>query len=236
MSEKSGIPSNSKAIGYFLGGLAAIVILLILFIPGAWFQGWQSKLDFIQKVVIVAGIPLSIASYIYTKKKDREQAEKDRYYQELQTYMNCKDLWLDYLRECLRHPETMYNPFEDADTGRDLSITDKIMINMIITMFERSYLLFADKSEAFRKAQWEGWDFYIRLTTSRQTFLKEWQEIGIGYDACFQTYMEETIKTNLRANNVSKLEYETNPLYRACPCPRHNNIRAYVTKSAQATL
>jgi hypothetical protein len=126
---------------------------------------------------------------------------------------------------------TKFNPFtaghtSDTRESGGVKPIDKIFAHFLITMFERSYLMFSDKSDRLRKNQWVGWDSYLKATAMDPHFLKEWAEAGIDYDACFQTYMEEEVVPYVRTRKEAsgeKLDYNQNSLFpeRRCNCPRH---------------
>jgi hypothetical protein len=105
--------------------------------------------------------------------------------------VSCKDLWWKYLEEYLRTPDTNFGPFsEDAsfDPKRDAD-RDDIFVNYQFTLFERVFLFFNDKPEAFRKEQWEEWKAYIVETFKRNEIRKKWSKFGWGYDKRFQAYV-----------------------------------------------
>jgi hypothetical protein len=93
-------------------------------------------LELLQKMVVIGSIPISIYLFFRNRRRNVD-------YQDMQTYIDCKGLWIDYLRQCLNHPETKFNPFtaghtSDTRESGGVKPIDKIFAHFLITMFERS--------------------------------------------------------------------------------------------------
>lgn len=164
----------------------------------SWYEGNSQRvealskiLDLIGKLLIIIGIPYALYQAVTNWEKERESRLKNRQYQELQTYVSCKDLWWSYLEEYRRHPDTNFGPFSDDQSYNPQfdTKTDDIFVNYQFTLFERCFLFFHDKPEEFKREQWDEWKDYIVETMQRKQVEKKWDEFGWGYDSRFQHFV-----------------------------------------------
>ena len=139
----------------------------------------------------VLGIPLAILLFLNEKRKERHDREYG-------TYHALDDKYIMFLRLCLQHPELdLYSVPLGAPSS--LSPTQKIqqytMFEILISLMERSYLMYKDQSSELKRSQWHGWDSYIQGWCSDQRFRDLWTLVSIEeYDESFIEYLGKHLK------------------------------------------
>jgi len=153
-------------------------------------QNILSYLDAISKIVIILGLPLAFIQYRVTKRKEK----RDREYG---TYNALDEKYLEFQNLCLQFP---YLDVFDIPDKKPIDLSDEqkkeelILFTMLISIFERSYLLYNDQRSSIKEKQWLGWDTYIKSFCKRSNFLSAWKISGQTFDKEFEQYMVKTIK------------------------------------------
>lgn len=138
-------------------------------------------------VVTIAGFPLALTLYIREKRKDRWEREQ-RAFDELD------DKYIQFMQLCLEHPEVDVSevPLE----GRESLTCEQLraehaLFAILISLFERAFVMFEDQDSDYRERQWGGWEKLIRSYTVRSNFRRVWAEIGSQFDSRFQRFMAD---------------------------------------------
>jgi hypothetical protein len=90
-----------------------------------------------------------------------------------------------FLEKCLDHPALRV---EDTGAGRagDLSSDElyqrDIIFELLVSIFEQSYLTYSDRISTDRKRQWSGWERYIAGYARRLDFRDWWVRSRYGGD------------------------------------------------------
>lgn len=148
-------------------------------------------LDYAVKLVQVIGIPVGIILYFLNKRKERLEREYG-------TYNALDEKYIDYLKLCLDNPDldgadipkTETVPLTEAQRYREL-----VMFSILLSIMERAFLMYKDKSENVRQAQWRGWESYIRTWCTRPNFANALPKIEAQFDEDFIAYLN-TGKSN----------------------------------------
>lgn len=143
-------------------------------------------LDVVLKVTQLIGIPVAI--YLYFINKERERLDR-----EYGTYDELDDKYIEYLRLCLEHPD-----LDVADIPRpatpplnsDQQHREFVIFSILISIMERAFLMYADKSNSIRRKQWAGWDAYIRDWGGRPNFKRALPTLRTQFDERFLKYLE----------------------------------------------
>lgn len=146
--------------------------------------------EFLSYVATVIGIPMAIFIFFFEERKER-QSEQEEIYDTLMEHYN---RILDRLFE---HPEIDRHdtPPEDPELAR----RQKILYEMLVTLFERSFiLLYGEEDQAYRR-MWNSWEDYIRQWTARANFRAALPELMRGEDFDFVAYMARTTGLELRS-------------------------------------
>jgi hypothetical protein len=152
-------------------------------------------LDYLVKLTQLVGIPVGIALYAMNKRKERLEREYG-------TYNALDEKYIDYLTLCISHPnldvaDIPHEPAKELDA--DQRRLELVMFSILVAIMERAYLMYQDKSDAVRKAQWKGWDLYIRDWSRRKNFAAAVPLLKQQFDENFCLYLDE-ILTSLEAN------------------------------------
>ena len=144
----------------------------------------------LSSATVLIGFPIAIYQYIRAKR--REQFDR-----EYQTYNSLDDKYMAYQKMCLENPELDIFDYSDVTPTQLTDVQEKkqlIAFTMLISLFERAYILYNDHSPDFRKRQWTGWEEYIEGFCKRKNFVNAWERSGEMFDTKFQAYMDKKIE------------------------------------------
>jgi hypothetical protein len=118
-------------------------------------------------VVTVIGLPLAILVFLFEQRKERENEEEE-------VYQLLSDNYQDFLKVALDNP--------------DLQV---IIFNMLLSLFERAYLLLYEESMSPKQARrWNSWEDYILEWCRRPDFRDSLPALLHGEDPGFVRYVE----------------------------------------------
>lgn len=141
-------------------------------------------------VAVLIGIPTALVSYLQAKQRQWEESER-------QTYDSLNRELIGWYQLCLNHPRLDIFDAPEANPA-DLSNAERkeemILLTILISIFERAFLMYHDQRRAFRQRQWTGWDQYIRHYARRENFRRAWCTGGASYDAGFEQYMRSFVQ------------------------------------------
>ena len=131
-------------------------------------------------VVTVVGLPLAILVFLFEQRKERENEEEE-------VYQLLSDNYQDFLKVALDNPDLR---LFSAGGANALSAEQKerqlIIFNMLLSLFERAYLLLYDESMSPRQARrWNSWEDYILEWCRRPDFRARLPELLHGEDPGF---------------------------------------------------
>ena len=147
------------------------------------------KLDVVLKVIQLIGIPVAIVIYLLDKRRERQDREYG-------TYNALDDKYIDYVSLCLQHPDLdvgdvpfhRSTPLTPAEQHRETHI-----LLILVSLMERSFLMYRDKSERVRDEQWTGWESYIRDWCQRPNFVQVYKYAREDFDDGFVRYMDAQV-------------------------------------------
>lgn len=148
-------------------------------------QEARDYLQIVSYLAVVFGIPWGL--YQHYRAVKREQLDRER-----GTYDALDEKYLEYQRLCLAHPTldvfdlplSPRSPLSPQEERQEL-----IILTMLMSIFERAYLMYSDQSSSIKHQQWSGWDEYIQSFCSRESFRKTWKASGKTFDKRFEDYM-----------------------------------------------
>lgn len=149
-------------------------------------QTWE----LLSYVVTVIGLPLAIFVFLYEQWKERENEEEE-------VYQLLSDNYQDFLRVALEHPDLR---LFSAEQTPDLSDEQKermfIMFTILISLFERAYLLLYEEVMPAKKLRrWRSWEDYMREWCQRADFRAQLPILLRGEDPEFVSYIKELEKS-----------------------------------------
>jgi len=121
--------------------------------------------ELLSYVVTVIGLPLAIFVFLYEQRKERDN-EEEAVYQQL------SDNYQDFLKVALDNPDLHLFSLEETpelDEGQRERML--IIFNMLISLFERAYLLLYESHMNPKQARrWSSWEDYMREWLTRADF------------------------------------------------------------------
>jgi hypothetical protein len=136
-------------------------------------------------VVTVIGLPLAIGVFLYEQRKERDNEEEE-------VYQLLSDNYQEFLKVALDNADlrlfsgSRTLPLNDEQTERQL-----IIFNMLVSLFERAYLLLHEEHMSARQARrWHSWEDYISEWCGRPDFRASLPKLLHGEDPGFVRYIE----------------------------------------------
>jgi hypothetical protein len=137
-------------------------------------------------VVTVIGLPLAIAVFLFEQRRERENEEEA-------VYQLLSDNYQDFLKIALENPDLKLfsiettSPLNDEQKERQL-----IIFAMLISLFERAYLLLYDEVMSAKQARrWNSWEDYILEWCQKPIFRLNLPQLLHGEDLSFVRYVEQ---------------------------------------------
>ncbi len=140
--------------------------------------------ELLSYIVTAVGLPCAIFVFLFEQKKERDSDEEE-------VYQLLSDNYQDFLKVALDHPDLRL--FSSALTP---DLTDEqrermlIIFNMLISLFERAYILLYEENMSARQARrWESWADYMREWCLREDFHALLPTLLHGEDEEFAKYI-----------------------------------------------
>ena len=144
-------------------------------------QTWE----LLSYVVTVVGLPLAILVFLYEQRKERENEEEE-------VYQLLSDNYQDFLKIALDNPDLrLFSVGEVPAMGEQQTERLVITYNMLISLFERAYLLlFEERMSAKQLRRWRSWEDYMREWCRRGDFRAHLPTLLHGEDPAFVAYIQ----------------------------------------------
>ncbi len=136
--------------------------------------------EFLSYVATVVGIPMALYAFVREEEKERQNEQEE-------IYDKLMDHYDDILARLFEHPDIDQHetPLENPELRRQ----QKILYEMLVTLFERSFiLLYGERDTAYRR-MWNSWEDYMRHWVAKTNFREAMPELMLGEDAEFVGYM-----------------------------------------------
>jgi hypothetical protein len=132
----------------------------------------------------VIGLPFAIVVYLLDQRKERENEDEE-------VYQLLSDHYQEFLKVALENPDLR---LFCADPAADLSPEQRerklIVFNMLVSLFERAYLVLYDDSMSEKQARrWRSWEDYMGEWCARRDFRNALPELLRGEDPEFVAYI-----------------------------------------------
>lgn len=153
--------------------------------------------DILAGLATVIGVPILVASYIISKRRE----ERDREWGTYNTLLEDDNRFMIY---CLENPELdvlewlPVPPDDDVQAVKERKET--LLMAIQLNVMERAFLLYRYQDTKLRKAQWEGWEMDFRDHIKNATFRRRWKSIDWQLDAGFTDHMNKLLKEYETAN------------------------------------
>jgi hypothetical protein len=140
--------------------------------------------ELLSYVVTTVGLPLAILVFIYEQKKERDNEEEE-------VYQLLSDNYQDFLKIALDHPDLhLFRPEQMPELSEEQRERMLIVFNMLISLFERAYLLlYEPKMNTRQQRRWLSWEDYMREWCRRGEFRALLPVLLEGENAEFGAYI-----------------------------------------------
>jgi hypothetical protein len=150
--------------------------------------------ELLSYIVTVVGLPLAIFVFLYEQRKERDNEEEE-------VYQLLSDSYQDFLRIALENPDLrLFSETETPALGDEQRERMFIVFNMLISLFERAYLLLYEEDMNDRQLRrWRSWEDYMREWCERADFRALLPRLLQGEDPGFVAYIETLTGRRLTA-------------------------------------
>jgi hypothetical protein len=124
----------------------------------------------------IAGVPTGIWLYYTEKQKEREAGEKERKAREEKTFDELDDKYVEFMQLCLQHTDVdvFDPPLGDEYNPNPAQLrAEHALFAILISLFERAFVMFEYQELAFRQRQWDGWESLMKAYCYRKAFRRE---------------------------------------------------------------
>lgn len=135
--------------------------------------------------VTVVGLPLAIFVFYFEQRKERENEDEE-------VYQMLSDTYIDFMKVVLTNPDLKLRTKDRlaAPTEEQLERLT-ILYEMLISLFERAYLIAYEDDMSDKKARrWKSWEDFMRDWCRRQDFRDSLPKLLEGEDDAFAAYIQ----------------------------------------------
>lgn len=156
--------------------------------------------ELLSYVVTVIGLPLAIFVFLFEQRKERENEEEE-------VYQLLSDNYQDFLKVALDNPDLhLFSASGTEALDADQKERQYIIFNMLMSLFERAYLLLYEEEMSPKQARrWHSWEDYMVEWCRRPDFRDSLPRLLHGEDASFVRYVERLAASAENAKPAEKL-------------------------------
>ena len=135
-------------------------------------------------IVTVIGLPLAILVFFFEQRKERENEEEE-------VYELLSDNYQEFLKTALENPDLRLFSESAMSLNEEQKERQFIIFSMLISLFERAYLLLYEEHMADKQARrWNSWEDYIGEWCRRPDFRAMLPKLLHGEDPSFVRYVQ----------------------------------------------
>ena len=144
--------------------------------------------ELLSYVVTVVGLPLAIGVFLYEQRKERDNEEEE-------VYQLLADNYQDFLKVALDNPDLgLFSAEGTAQLTDEQRERRVIIFSMLVSLFERAYLLLHEESMSSRQARrWSSWEDYMLEWCRRADFRATLPLLLRGEDPDFARYIQALV-------------------------------------------
>jgi hypothetical protein len=144
-------------------------------------------------IVTVVGLPLAIVVFLLEQRKERENEEEE-------VYQLLSDNYQDFLKVALANPDLrLFSADIEGTLNSEQKERQFIIFNMLMSLFERAYLLLHEEDMSSRQARrWNSWEDYMVEWCRRADFRDSLPRLLHGEDPSFVRYVERLAASSPR--------------------------------------
>ena len=143
-------------------------------------------MELLSYIATVIGIPLALMTFIHQEKKERQSEQEEIYDKLMEHYSEIQEKLFEY-------PELDQHeiPLTDPEANR----RQQILYEMLVSLFERAFILLYGETDPAYQRMWNSWLDYIDIWASRPNFRAALPIMMRGEDRDFADFM--TIATGM---------------------------------------
>ncbi|OIN87821.1 MAG: hypothetical protein AUJ12_00520 [Alphaproteobacteria bacterium CG1_02_46_17] len=147
------------------------------------------SMELLSYVATVVGIPLAIYVFSHQEKKERRIEQQEIYDKLMDHYTEIQD-------KLFEHPELDIHdrPLANAEDAR----RQYILYEMVVSLFERSFILLYGEDDPEYRRMWNSWVDYIKQWMIHKNFRDQLPLLMEGEDEDFVAYMCQISGINLK--------------------------------------
>ena len=140
--------------------------------------------ELLSYIVTAIGFPAAIIAFLYEQKKERDSDEEE-------VYQLLSDNYQDFLKIALDNPDLrLFSAEQIPDRSVEQRERMLIIFNMLISLFERAYLLLYERRMSSKQARrWSSWADYMGEWCRREDFRAALPTLLQGEDPEFVEYI-----------------------------------------------
>lgn len=140
--------------------------------------------ELLSYIVTVIGLPMAICVFLYEQRRERENEEEE-------VYQLLSDNYQDFLKVALNNTDLgLFTAEPTAQLSAEQRERMLIIFTMLISLFERAYLLlFSESMTPMQARRWSSWEDYMREWCSREDFKTALSSLLRGEDPGFAAYI-----------------------------------------------
>jgi len=144
--------------------------------------------ELLSYIVTAIGFPAAIIAFLYEQKKERDGEEEE-------VYQLLSDNYQDFLKIALDNSDLrLFSTEQIPDRSVEQRERMLIIFNMLISLFERAYLLLYEPRMASKQARrWFSWEDYMREWCRREDFRAALPTLLHGEDPEFVDYIRALV-------------------------------------------
>jgi hypothetical protein len=142
--------------------------------------------ELLSYIVTVVGLPLAILVFLYEQRRERENEEEA-------VYQLLSDNYQDFLKVALENPDLqLFSSREMKVPTAEQHERMVILFSMLISLFERAYLLLYEEDMSGTQARrWGSWEDYMGEWCQRRDFRELLPRLLAGEDPQFAAYIRK---------------------------------------------
>ena len=165
-------------------------------------KNWEDLKTILETIaagITILGVPGAILVFLREKNKERGEKEKERKEiakqqkdAEYLTYDALDDKYNDFLKICLENPDLNISSLNmDTKLTPQQEYRQLRIFEILISIFERAYLMYQSQNSKLKEKQWTGWNTYMESWMKDTRFRNAWEALGSEWDDEFIKHMEK---------------------------------------------
>ncbi len=153
------------------------------------FNSFTQWMELGSYIATVFGIPFAIVVFIHQERKERRIEQQEIYDKLMAHYTEIQEKLFEF-PELDLHNDPIYDP---EDARRQL-----ILYEMVVSLFERSFILLYGEEDPEYRRMWNSWVDYIKDWLSKPNFQAALPRLMQGEDPDFVAYMAQLSGQDLK--------------------------------------